>query len=252
LAGEIFKKKREELGIEIKEASDILKIGPEYLSAIENDIFDKLPVAVYTLGYIRCYAKYLDVDAESAIANFTSHLSSPKPSTIIPVFSSTQKVSIYFYVMLVLLAGVTVFAIYTCTGKNRNKAITVEKVIPSVKQKIITPPAPVAVKSVPARKTADSIPMENKIHEAVPAGMDKDEHRLAIKSLDNVWMRISFENGKKEEVLLRAGISRKWEFRGAASLRIGNAGGVLLNFDGKELGVPGAPGQALNLTFPQS
>jgi cytoskeletal protein RodZ len=65
VAGEILKKAREESGADINEVSDALKIRPEYLSAIENDSFDQLPVAVYTIGYIRCYAKYLcGVEAE--------------------------------------------------------------------------------------------------------------------------------------------------------------------------------------------
>ena len=74
MSGEIFKKRREELGLDINEVSDTLKISSEYLISIENDMFDRLPVAVYTVGYIRCYAKYLEVDAGPVIANFSSHL----------------------------------------------------------------------------------------------------------------------------------------------------------------------------------
>jgi len=122
-----------------------------------------------------------------------------------------------------------------------------KKPSPYVKQKIITPPVPVAIDSVP-----DSIPQENKINEAVPALVDKNEHRLEIKSLDTVWMRISYENGKNEEALLRAGTSKIWEFRGTAKLRIGNAGGVMLNFNGKDLGSPGKAGQVLTIAFPQN
>ena len=250
MSGEIFKKKREELGIDIKEASDVLKIGPEYLSAIENDIFDRLPVAVYTIGYIRCYAKYLQVEAGPVIANFTSHLSSPKPSTIIPVFSSTQKVSVYFYVMLVLLAGLIVFAVFIYTGKNRTSGKTAEKMNPSVKGNNFVSVAPVVTNSVFVKTSADSNPEENKMNESVPAAVDKNGHQLEITAFDTVWVQIRYENGKVEEVLLRSGDSKDWRFADTAVLKIGNAGGVALKFDGKDLGVPGKPGQVLNLNFP--
>ena len=250
LAGELLKEKREALGVDIREVSTILKISSKYLSAIENDNFDNLPVAVYTIGYIRCYAKYLGVEAGPVIANFTSHLSSPTPSTIIPISSSRHKVSRYFYAMLILLACLTVFAVYTYTVKNRAGAITAQKVIPAVKQKNIAPPAPVAIDNMPVKKAADSIPKENKINGPVPAVAGKNAHRLEIKSLDTVWMRISFENGKSEEVTLRAGASHKWEFGDTATLKVGNAGGIVMNFDGKDLGPLGKTGEVLTMTFP--
>lgn len=252
LAGEILKERREALGVDIREVSNILKIAPKYIVAIEDEDFDNLPVAVYTIGYIRCYAKYLEVDAGPVIANFSSHLSSPTPSTIIPVSSSRQKVSRYFYAMLVVLIGLSVFAVYTYTGKNKTGPITDEKIIPSVEQNIIIPPAPIAVDSVPVRSAEDGVPLENKINETAPAVMDRNEHRLEIKSLDTVWMRISFENGKSEEVLLKAGAAHKWEFAGTATLKVGNAGGIVMNFDGKDLGPSGKTGEVLTMTFPQN
>ena len=78
------------------------------------------------------------------------------------------------------------------------------------------------------------------------------EHQLEITASDTVWMRIAFENGKSEELLLKAGTSKSWTFGGTAVLKIGNAGGAALKFDGKDLGVPGDPGQVLDLTLPRS
>ena len=251
LSGEIFKKRREELGIDIKEASAILKIGSEYLYAIENDIFERLPVAVYTIGYIRCYAKYLDVDAGPVIANFTSHLSSPKPSTIIPVSSSKRKVPGYAYVVLVLLAGLLTFVVYAYTSKNRAGDLSAKSIKPSVKEEISVPPAPPANAKVIARESDEQNSREN-IAQSAPVSVDRKEHRLEIIARETSWVRIGFENGSHEEALLRAGVSKDWRFSGPAVLKIGNAGGVSLRFDGKDLGVPGKSGQIMNLNFPPS
>jgi cytoskeleton protein RodZ len=255
LAGEILKKRREELGFDIKEVSDTLKISSEYLFAIENDMFDKLPVAVYTVGYIRCYAKYLEVDAGPVISNFTSHLSSPKPSTIIPVSSSRRKVPVWAYAMLLLLAGLLAFAVYTYTWKNlpnQTWGPAAEKVRPAVKGENIMPAVPSPPNSAPVKKPADSNSEGDNMSESVPMVADKSEHQLGITASDTVWLRIRFGNGKQEEMLLRSGESKSWKFEGPVALKIGNAGGITLKFDGKDLGVPGDPGKVLDLTLPRS
>ena len=66
-SGEILKKKREELGYNLKEIAKTLKIRSDYLKAIEEGTFEKLPVEVYTKGYIREYAKFLKTDPEIVI-----------------------------------------------------------------------------------------------------------------------------------------------------------------------------------------
>jgi cytoskeletal protein RodZ len=250
LAGEIFKKKREELGIDIKEASDILKIGSEYLLAIENDIFDRLPVAVYTIGYIRCYAKYLDVDAGPVIANFTSHLSSPEPSTIIPVSSSRRKVPGYTYVALAFLAGLLIFFVYMYASKNRAGDLFVENSrTPGTEIKPAeTPRLDAGAASVSPSRDNDA--PESGLTVTGQAPEDKKEHRLVIMASDTVWVQIRYENGKLEEALLRSGMLKDWSFSDTAVLKVGNAGGITLEFDGNDLGVPGKPGQVLNLNFP--
>lgn len=251
MAGEIFKKKREELGIDIKEASDILKIGSEYLSAIENDVFDRLPVAVYTIGYIRCYAKYLDVDAGPVIANFTSHLSSPKPSTIIPVSSSMRRAPGYIYAVLAFLAGSLFFVGYVYTSKHRASDLPVENIRISGTEKKPLQTTPPNAGAVTLRTSKDNVVQKGRLTVAGQPPESKRKHHLIIIASDTVWVQIRYENGKLEEMLLRSGMSKDWSFSDTAVLKIGNAGGLALKFDGKDLGVPGKHGQVLSLNFPQ-
>lgn len=251
MTGETLKKRREELGIDIRAASDMLKISSKYLSAIENDTFDKLPVAVYTIGYIRCYAKYLDVDAEPIILNFISHLSTPKPATIIPVSSSRRKVPGYLYGVSALLTALLAFVVYTYTLKNRTGSMPVDNIKVSGTEKEPATAAPLYTEAVPIRSPEDKVSLKSM--QTVPGQIlaDKKEHRLEIIAHDITWILIKFEDGKFEEMLLNSGISKSWKFGGSAALKIGNAGGVMLKFDSKDLGVPGKPGQVLNLAFPQ-
>lgn len=60
--GMIFKNARVGQGKKLEAIAGQLKIRRVFLDAIENEQFDQLPGGVYTVGFIRSYAKYLDLD----------------------------------------------------------------------------------------------------------------------------------------------------------------------------------------------
>lgn len=75
---QLLKERRIELGKEIAEAAETTRIKGSYLKAIEEEDFSKLPIEVYTKGYIREYAKYLGVYSEDIIASYDSYLDEKK------------------------------------------------------------------------------------------------------------------------------------------------------------------------------
>jgi len=107
-----------------------------------------------------------------------------------------------------------------------------------------------ATNSAPAKKPAARNPEVNHMNESVPEVAAKSEHQIEITASDTVWILIKFENGKQEEMLLRSGTSKSLKFGGPAVLKIGNAGGITLKFDGKDLGVLGDTGRVMELTLP--
>lgn len=65
-----FKETREDMGLSVSDVTDTLRIGREYIEAIENSEFDKLPDRVYAIGFIRNYARFLGIDEVEAIAEY--------------------------------------------------------------------------------------------------------------------------------------------------------------------------------------
>ena len=234
MAGEILKKRREELGLDIHEMADLLKIKTDYLRAIENDSFEKLPVPVYTMGYIRCYAGYLSVDADPLIQYYTKHVSQPESATIIPVgFSQKKSPKIFYIIPLVLATAVFIFFY-----RQRTQPVTPAHAPGAVVSKT---PAP-AVPDVPVQKPAAPADIS-------PSVLVKN-HSLAITASAKTWLSVKFSDGKTEELLLQPGESRNWEFPEKAYLKIGNAGGIRLKLDGRDIGVPGSPGQVMTVALP--
>jgi hypothetical protein len=68
--GALFKKARTSIGEELKETAQELRISERYLKAIEENNFDALPERVYTLGFVRTYAKHLGLSQDAMIVKF--------------------------------------------------------------------------------------------------------------------------------------------------------------------------------------
>lgn len=61
---------REAKGIALKEVEEITKIRTKYLQALEDGDYGVLPGGVYTVGFLRSYARFLDLDAENLVNTF--------------------------------------------------------------------------------------------------------------------------------------------------------------------------------------
>ena len=251
MAGEVLKRRREELGLGIKDVAELLKLKAEYLSSIEEDRFEKLPVAVYTIGYIRCYAAYLHVDPEPILSFYAGHLSHPRPSTIIPVASSKKKIPVYYYGVPAVVFLLIALVVYTMRQDAEGPLINMASA-PAKPAQIETPQ-----QTTPIQETAPSLSQAVQAPAVSQVGSQKmpaagTDHRLEVIANDLTWVHITFSHGGTDEALLRPGTTKTWAFPEKAMLKIGNAGGVRLNLDGQDIGSPGSNGQVMTITFPEN
>jgi cytoskeleton protein RodZ len=232
LAGETLKKRREDLGFSVEVIAEALKIRKDYLAAIEEDDFGKLPVPVYTMGYIRAYAKYLDVDSDPIVEFYSKHLAQPESAAIMPIaFSRKKSPGAYFVVALIAIIAVFAGFFFFLGGSSKQTG------------SLLTGQSPVQQRAAPTAA----------FHEATPPAPPPvtKEHSLEITAEETTWLSIHFGNGKADEALLRPGESKTWTFSDTATLKIGNAGGIGIKFDGEDLGTPGDPGEVKTLTLPE-
>jgi cytoskeletal protein RodZ len=68
--GQILSKKRQELRLELSLVSQETRISEKYLEAIEKDDYSIFDSQVYASGFVKLYAKYLDLDEEKLLALF--------------------------------------------------------------------------------------------------------------------------------------------------------------------------------------
>lgn len=68
--GNKFRKARESKELSLDDVSNVIKITPRMLRAIEEENFDQLPGGVFNKGFIRSYAKQLGLDPEEAVNEY--------------------------------------------------------------------------------------------------------------------------------------------------------------------------------------
>jgi cytoskeleton protein RodZ len=69
--GEFFKQVRETKGLTIDEVASKTRIRTDFVKALEDGNFAKLPDQVFARGFVRSYARSLGLDEEDAIHRFT-------------------------------------------------------------------------------------------------------------------------------------------------------------------------------------
>ncbi len=92
-------------------------------------------------------------------------------------------------------------------------------------------------------------PPKNDFKNAMPADADEEQSLLVIQATEETWIRIQGDDKEPVQVLLKSGekISHK---AGRFSMDIGNAGGIRIQFNGKNIENLGKSGQVIHLRLP--
>ncbi|MEW6002986.1 MAG: RodZ domain-containing protein [Nitrospirota bacterium] len=98
----------------------------------------------------------------------------------------------------------------------------------------ITPSSPVAKQDTPLKVTHDTL------------------HTLELIATDMTWLSVNIDDKGTKDILLKPGERIKWTAKKGFSLKIGNAAGIKLLFDGKEVGRLGEKGQVVKLRLPST
>ena len=228
MVGETLKKKREELELDLKEVAHTLRIQYEYLKAIENNDPKKLPPDVYTRAYIREYARFLNIDSGTLLDEYAKQQMSthavlqPEPPPVQKRFAFPRRVLLITLVIIIVVLFVIYFPRISPFNKTGEVPVTGNP--PAVREEVKVSPPHVSPES--------------------------KHNMLTVNAVETTWLRIETEGGMSEEVLMKPGESKQWTSTKGFSLKVGNAGGVRLVFNDRDMGIPGAKGQVIKVTLP--
>jgi len=244
LIGETLKTKREALGLDLKQIAASLRIRYDYLQALEEDSFEKLPAEVYIKGYVREYALLLGIDPEPLIASYANYAKQQRvePGEIQSEPSPPRKSRLSPLILFLGVGALILCAIYA--------GFFMKKATPVREHEIVQFPPLVPPQPTPEPAEVSGQPPGQKEASIAP-DVNPKQYVLRVVATDVTWMRVELGGGKTEEVLLQPGDSREWTSPDGFGLKIGNAGGVRLTVNGKNMGIPGKKGEVLRLHIPE-
>ena len=118
----------------------------------------------------------------------------------------------------------------------------------AVQKQPASPPAPAS------SRRAENIPDTESQAAQPPADSSaaplNGPHNLVIIALAECWVHSNSDNTDTRQFSLRKGDTFALTFSKKLVLKLGNAGGVMIRLDGRDLGQPGEAGQVKTLTFP--
>lgn len=128
----------------------------------------------------------------------------------------------------------------------------VPMVLAPVAQKPVQQPAGKPVQVEPVQKATQPEPVKKEAAgpEALNEVAAPKTHTLIANARDTVWMKVGIDKEEPVEVLLKQGERFTWKAAENISVIIGNAGGVSLTYNGKDISNLGTPGEVVGLRLP--
>src|SRR5258708_17697083 len=84
--GDRLGRERELRGVILEEITESTKISRRHLEALEGEHFDQLPGGVFNKGFVRAYARFLGIDGDQAVADYsTATNEQPEPENKFPL-----------------------------------------------------------------------------------------------------------------------------------------------------------------------
>lgn len=248
--GERFRAAREARGLSLSDVSEQIRIRSVYLAAIEEENWSAIGAPVYVRGFLRTYARFLGLDPEEVVAEFAAatggppHVASASRSganRATPVESRAHESSVYGTILLTAAAIVAVLLIAFVVYNE----LTMRRLAPPLTAMATATPA-VLPSITPAANTlaAGSTPSPAT---SVAAGLD-GANSLALVLSEPSWLRVTVDGNVSMEGTFPAGTSKTFHGK-SALVRIGNAGGVEIYVNGKDVGKLGKAGDVVQHTF---
>lgn len=114
--GSELRKAREKSGMTISDVADSLLISADIIKAIESSKAEALPPLTFTQGYIRSYARMLNVSADDIISDYLQMAPDSKqslsPNSVLPVQKSSNDAFMKIISFGFVVCGVVVLAFW--------------------------------------------------------------------------------------------------------------------------------------------
>ncbi len=270
--GQTLRRARTERGFSLEDVATKTRINRKYLEAIEGDKPDAIPGGFFYKSFVRQYAGALSPDVLESVEKLLAR-DEPKPATpeedavmmhalaaapqtrAVPV--ANRPIGIYLVFLGLVVVGTSGLYVWWHKAEQAppaQAASTTAAKPPIVAENIPKPEppqaAPVAAESKPEAKAEEPPPApaaEKKQPETVPTAEDKVV--LNVAATEMTWFSISADGKTVFSGTLQPGEAKTFAAKENAKMKVGNAGGLDVKFNGVPTGPLGPPAQIRSVVF---
>jgi len=237
--GDEFRAAREARHLSLSDVSEQIHIRSVYLQSIEDEDWSAIAAPVYVRGFIRTYARFLGLDSEDAVERYNELLGDspaamPGPMYIGPPSSAGPSIWVW-------IAAVAALALVAFVGYSYYQFQAGQRANTTVQVSATATPSLADVTPAPASRVILTTP-------AASPGLATTAGSIAIRVRQDSWLRISVDGVQKVAGIVPAGTEKLFHGK-SATVRVGNAAGVDVVVNGKDVGILGAAGDVVERTF---
>ncbi|MBN9661292.1 MAG: helix-turn-helix domain-containing protein [Acidobacteria bacterium] len=277
--GQKLRQEREKRGLTIEQLSAQTRINVQYFQYIEADDIASLPGGFFYRSFVRQYARLMDLPESDYQAELDRSLADESAQSAVRTTALPEKTievppipTGRFDAALELRRwawrlGVLVLVIALCSGvftfwqrwrlqreEDRIAAAKMEQAAPKPVEK---PPAPVqpAPTTPPATETQQTpaeptpAPIQASIIPTAPEVPTSGAVRLIIRATEMTWVAVWQGDKQLFADVIRAGETRGFGAPSQLRVRLGNAGGVQMEWNGQAVEQVGPKGQVRTVEF---
>jgi cytoskeleton protein RodZ len=266
--GEYLKSKREARNVTLEEIAEATRIRKAILVAIENDRQDLIPPRVFTQGFLKSYASYLELDESDVIKRYQETLEEREAKNDEEEIASQpppQKLLTPIRMLVLFVIFILALASWFFKSSQENKEVSPFKNSHKKEPAELLKPSPVAEpETVKEEDEGNVIETDEKSGLAVEGEesegtsrekesemVESEQMVLKVVATEQTWIKFQLDQNDPFDVSLKPGELFRVKAEEKLNLRIGNAGGVELFFNEKPLGNPGKRGEVIDLTLPE-
>lgn len=217
--GGLLKEKRREKNLSLKEVSDFLRLRSSLIEEIEKGEIPRNLAQVYYLGYLRQYARFLGCEKEAD--EVISKLKSQEMPTPCEKSEERERKGFRESKVLILLVIFSVFSLAVYSGIFKRIS---------------------GYKLQSDKKETFSMDVASHVE-----SVEKIEKKLLITCHERTWISVIIDGKEKKEFMLNPKDVIMINAREGFDLLIGNAGGIRIFLDGKEVEFSGRSGEVKRL-----
>jgi cytoskeletal protein RodZ len=253
--GDQLRQARLKSGLDLDRIAEQTRINPRYLEAVERNDVDALPGHFFYRSFVRQYAAAVGLDPEDFAADlpradspFSMEVPAEPPKQRISVPPLTHGPTRGFHerrwpmsigILFVVLLGCS--GLYSLWLRSRTPPRAETPPIIHEPKTAAAPAAVEPVKPVPPPEEPKPAP--------APEAVAEGAFSIDLSATEPAWVRVT--SGEKTLFIgtLEPGQARALQSPGPARLRVGNAGGLEVRWNGKYIGPIGPIGQVRDVVF---